>query len=154
MLSEKPVKKVYKKRGGVRKKAEGKQKKPRRLKDKYPYLNPENSLKTRAEETADVASYVGQLNEEEKAWMNQFMKEYVNAHTEDAVFHKTSQEKKICNDKNNARNRCQYTREVAQGTLNLAGSDADLEALIYGNMDNNETEEEYEEVGDDSEIET
>ena len=126
------------KRGGVRKKAPGNQKTPRREKKRYSYLDPSNSLFIRREETEDVASYVDQLNEEEKAWMNQFMKEYVNAHTKDGVFHKTPEERKICHDKNNARNRCWYSKEAAQNTLNLVGTDDELERMIY-------TEEELDE---------
>jgi hypothetical protein len=64
------------KRGGVRKKSTTKKIKDT---DEYRYLNPNKSLISRAEETRDVASYVHLLNEDEKKWMNQFMKEYNDA---------------------------------------------------------------------------
>ena len=137
-----------KKRGGVRKVVVGG--KSRRSKYKYPYLEPEACLKSRLEETIDVSSYKDQLNDEEKAWMNQFMKEYVNADTTNSEFHNTSEERKIVYDRNNARNRCWYTKEIMNNSLNLVGSDQELEALIYGKQ---EIGEEYEEVRDDSEVE-
>lgn len=120
------------KRGGVRKKVTNR-KRQKRADFKYPYLEPSVSMLKRADETADLASYADQLNEEEKAWLNQFAKEYINAHTKDAVFHKTAEERKICNDKNNARNRCWYTEESAANRLNLVGSDSEMENIIYGN---------------------
>jgi hypothetical protein len=87
----------------------------------------------RREETEDLASYAHLLNKEEKAWLNQFAKEYINADTNPAtaIFHRTAEEKKICNDKNNARNRCWYTEESAANRLNLVESDAEMEQLIY-----------------------
>lgn len=121
------------KRGGVRKKSSNtKQKRPRRADFEYPYLEPSVSLLKRSQETEDLASYTDQLNSEEKAWLNQFAKEYINADTKNGVFHKTAAEKKICNDKNNARNRCWYTEEAAANRLNLVGSDSELEQMIYG----------------------
>lgn len=80
---------------------------------------------------ADVASYAHLLSHEEKQWMNQFMKEYNEATTQDAVFHTTAETRKICNDKNNARNRCWYTEEAAANRLNLVESDFELERLLY-----------------------
>ena len=73
--------------------------------------------------------------------MNQFMKEYNDAHTKDAVFHKTASERKICNDKNNARNRCWYTEEKAANRLNLVETDQELESLV-DDIDNEVNEEE------------
>jgi aminopeptidase C len=78
------------------------------------------------------------LNDEEKEWMNQFMKEYNDADTKNAVFHTDAQTRKICNDKNNARNRCWYTEEAAANRLNLIESDYEMERLIYKSQ---ETEE-------------
>ena len=74
MSSETPGKK---KRGGVRKKAAAGQKKQRRSDFAYPYLEPTVSLVKRRQEVEDVASYAHLLNDEEKAWMNQFMKEHI-----------------------------------------------------------------------------
>lgn len=98
----------------------------------------------RRDEVEDVASYSHKLNAEEKAWMNQFMKEYNDAATQDAVFHKTAAERKICNDKNNARNRCWYTEEAAANRLNLVENDYEMERLVYSN---GELEDEPEESG-------
>jgi hypothetical protein len=88
-------------------------------------------LGKRREEVLDVATYTHQLNKEEKAWMNQFMKEYNEATTKDAVFHTTAETRKICNDKNNARNRCWYTEEAAANRLNLVESDFEMEKILY-----------------------
>lgn len=125
-----------KKRGGVRKKASGNQTVSRRAKSKYPYLQPKNSLISRREETEDVASYAHLLNDEEKAWMNQFMKEYNNAdigslEEPTGIFHISKEDRKACTDRNNARNRCWYTQQQAENKLNLVGTDAELERLIY-----------------------
>lgn len=140
------------KRGGVRKKSSNtKQKRPRRADFEFPYLEPGVSLLKRSEETEDLASYVGQLNQEEKAWLNQFAKEYINADTQNPVFHKTAIEKKICNDKNNARNRCWYTEEAAANRLNLVGTDAEMEQMIYGELTNDEFDEVEEEIVDSEE---
>jgi hypothetical protein len=121
-----------KKRGGVRKKPAGKQKRPRRRDFEYPYLEPSVALLKRREEVDDVASYAHKLSAEDKAWMNQFMKEYNDASTQDAVFHTTAETRKICNDKNNARNRCWYSEEAAANRLNLVENDHQLERLVHG----------------------
>lgn len=67
--------------------------------------------------------------------MNQFMKEYNEATTQDAVFHITAAERKICNDKNNARNRCWYTEEAAANRLNLVETESEMERLIYEGLE-------------------
>lgn len=87
----------------------------------------------RKDETEDIASYTHLLNADEKAWLNQFAKEYINADTNPnhAIFHITAAEKKICNDKNNARNRCWYTEEAAANRLNLVETESEMERLIY-----------------------
>lgn len=99
------------------------------------------SLGKRKDEVADVASYAHLLSHEEKQWMNQFMKEYNEATTQDAVFHTTAETRKICNDKNNARNRCWYTEEAAANRLNLVESDYDMERLIYSEATLDEQED-------------
>ncbi len=85
----------------------------------------------RRDEVEDVASYAHKLSNEEKAWLNQFMKEYNDADTKNAVFHTTAETRKICNDRNNARNRCDYTIAAAKGMLNLVEDDYELEKLLY-----------------------
>lgn len=118
----------------MRKKANPNQKKPRRSDFEYPYLEPSVALLKRRDEVEDVASYAHKLSPEEKAWMNQFMKEYNDADTKHAVFHTDAKTRKICNDKNNARNRCWYTEESAANRLNLVENDYELEKAIYGNL--------------------
>lgn len=120
-----------KRRGGVRKAGAKGQKKARRSDFDYPYLEPSVSLLKRRDEVEDVASYAHKLSTEEKAWMNQFMKEYNDASTKDAVFHTDAKTRKICNDKNNARNRCWYTEEAAANRLNLVENEFEMERLIY-----------------------
>lgn len=90
-----------------------------------------------------MASYAHKLNDEEKAWLNQYMKEYNDADLTDAKFHTTAEERKICFDKNNARNRCWYTEESAANRLNLIESDYEMERLIYseGETDEDQTED-------------
>lgn len=141
-----------KKRGGVRKTGNPKQRKARRSDFEYPSLEPSVNLGKRREEVEDVASYAHKLNAEEKAWLNQFMREYNEATTKDAVFHITAAERKICNDKNNARNRCWYTEEAAANRLNLVESDYEMERLLYSNGEIDEETEEEETSIEDSDL--
>ena len=129
MSSEKPE---QKKRGGVRKKGSPKQKKLRRSDFENPYLEPSVALLKRKEEVEDVASYAHKLSAEDRAWLNQFMKEYNDADLTNAKFHITAEERKKCFDKNNARNRCWYTEESAASRLNLVENDYEMERLMYG----------------------
>lgn len=171
-----------KKRGGVRKQSPKNQTRPKRSDFEFPYLEPSVSLGKRSQEVEDIASYTNKLNNEEKAWLNQFMKEYNDADTKDAVFHNDEiltdrngevimttnrwgvvteksvpmTARKLCNDRNNSRNRCWYTEEVAANRLNLVESDFAMEALIHGterleDAESNEPEEEsfYDEAFDD-----
>lgn len=132
--------KTGKKRGGVRKTANAKQKRPRRKDFDFPYLEPSVALLKRRDEVEDVASYAHKLGPEEKAFLNQFMKEYNDADLTDAKFHISAEERKVCFDKNNARNRCWYAEESAANRLNLVESDYELERLIYNNTEEQETE--------------
>jgi len=88
----------------------------------------------RRDEVEDVASYANKLNDEEKAWLNQFMKEYNDADTKNAVFHKTAEDRKICNDRNNARNRCDYTIAKAKDMLNLVENDYEMERILHNDL--------------------
>lgn len=92
-----------------------------------------------------MASYAHKLNDEEKAWLNQYMKEYNDADLTDAKFHTTAEERKICFDKNNARNRCWYTEESAANRLNLIENDYEMERLLYNNGELDEEEDQPEE---------
>lgn len=106
-----------------------KKKKTRRSQFKYPAVEPSVNLITRKEEIEDVKSYFNQLSEEEKEWMNSFMEEETcaNFNHNGPKINKTKKEKKRIYDKNNARNRCIYTREKAQNKLKMVEKAEDLE---------------------------
>lgn len=177
MSLEKPG---QKKRGGVRKKsANPNQKKARRSDFEFPCLEPSVALLTRREEVEDVASYAHTLSREDKAWLNQFMSEYNEAKTDTAVFHKDDivrdkngeailttnrwgvidensvplTGRKLCNDRNNARNRCWYTEEAAANRLNLVETEFELEAIMYGSQMEIEEFVESEEIEEPEDLE-
>ena len=80
---------------------------------KYPALNPLTNLKSRRDDIVDVMSYMDQLSEKDKAWMNKFMEEYNNAEfskNNDKNIMKTTEEKRTSYNRNNARNRDVYNR--------------------------------------------
>ena len=84
--------------------------------EKYPALKPELNLKTRYEQI-DI-DYLNKLTEEEKAWLNKFMEEYVNASFQHKnVIQKSSKHKKDSYDRNNSRNRDILTRAKATGLI-------------------------------------
>ncbi len=97
-------------------------KKQVRSKTKYPALVPSLNLKTRVEEIEDLASYANQLNEEEKEWLNAFASEEICASFNHRGPKLNNQEDQAVRsriyNRNNERNRCIYTQEKAQGTLN------------------------------------
>jgi hypothetical protein len=62
--------------------------------------------------------YLDKLTEAEKAWLNKFNGEFVNASFAEGNkknLHKSRSQKKACYNSNNARNRCILTRQQAQG---------------------------------------
>lgn len=62
--------------------------------------------------------YLSKLSNTEKAWLDKFNKEYVNASFDKNPrknLHKKKAGRKDCYDRNNSRNRCVLTREKAQG---------------------------------------
>lgn len=83
-------------------------------------MKPEFNLKTRHELIADY-DYLKDLSPKEKEWLNKFTKEYVNAEINNKQprknLHKSKTLKKDCYDRNNARNRCIYTRSKASWNL-------------------------------------
>lgn len=110
-----------------------KEKKNSRKNHKYPALIPELNLKTRRDEIADVYSYIDTLNEEEKEWLNRFVTEEIicsmdhdgeklNKELTNLPKDQKSPEeiktRQRLNLKNNARNRCVYTKEAAHGAMN------------------------------------
>lgn len=97
-----------------------KKKENKRSKTKYAALKPELNLKTRHELIADY-DYLKELSPKEKEWLNKFTKEYVNAEINNKQprknLHRNKSLKKDCYDRNNARNRCIYTRSKASWNL-------------------------------------
>jgi hypothetical protein len=109
-------------------KTKGKEKKKesKRSRDPLAALKPELNLKTRYEEISDMNSYMNKLNAKEKAWLNKFSSEYVNASldTENPKnnLHNTKELMKSCTDRNNSRNRCILSRANASGmSVDLSG---------------------------------
>lgn len=104
--------------------ARKRKKKTLRSETKYPALRPELNLKTRQDELNDIKSYLPQLNEKEKAWMDKFVSEYVlgyfpkkNTKAYKKRLHKSKKAELSCYDKNNARWRCSLTQSKVQGKL-------------------------------------
>lgn len=81
---------------------------------KYPALDPSVNLKTRTD-TIDY-DYLSQLNEKELKFLNKFTEEYNNAYYQKGKRALNKNRKEIYN-KNNARNRCVYTKHKAYGAL-------------------------------------
>lgn len=147
--------KSSKKRGGVRVKKKTKSKNGWN-KDPLASLKIKDNMLRRVDDVEDVNEYLHLLSSEEKLWMAKFMDEYNNARLDFEDYSKnmvpTAEWKKICTDRNNARNRCTYTIEKAQNGLDMAGDDKSLEALIYGN-NNMIDEDEIDDWYDDKETE-
>lgn len=80
-------------------------KKNRRSQTKNAALKPNLNIKNR-QELIDF-DYLDKLNDKEKAWLNNFVEEEINAnfnHT-GKILNKTDEEKRTCYNRNNARNR-------------------------------------------------
>lgn len=93
-------------------------KKTKRSRTKYPNLYPELNLKTRFEEISDINSYIGKLNDEEKAWLNKFVGESINASfskNNSENLHKRKAQRLEAYTRNNARNRDILTKAKAMG---------------------------------------
>lgn len=90
-------------------------------------MKPELNLKTRYEQI-DL-DYLDKLTEEEKAWLNKFMEEYINASfNHKGVIQKSSKHKKDSYDRNNARNRDTLTLAKAKGmATSMSDISEDLE---------------------------
>lgn len=84
-------------------------------------LLPEYNLKTRFDLLEIDEKYMQDLknNPEVAEWLNKFNTEFVNAsfNTHKNHLHRSKSAKRECYARNNARNRCIYTREKAQGKL-------------------------------------
>lgn len=96
-----------------------KKKTSKRSRSKFPALEPKYNLKTRYE-LIDY-DYLEKLSDKEKEWLNKFTEEYTNASAgkrpeqKRKQLHKTNKLVKDCFDRNNARNRCVWTKAKAQG---------------------------------------
>jgi hypothetical protein len=90
-------------------------KKTKRSTVKYPALHPELNPRTRYE-LLDY-DYLGKLSEEETKWLNDFTEEYVHANFNHPGKrkHRSKKGRKDCYDRNNARNRCIWSRAKAAG---------------------------------------
>lgn len=111
-----------------------KKKKTSRQSLKYPALSPQHNLLTRFDEIEDVASYAHTLNEKDREWLNSFIEEEVCANFNHKGPKLNDQNDPATRsriyDRNNARNRCIYTREKAQSCLNyLEDLDIDREEV-------------------------
>lgn len=100
------------------KKTTVKKEKPRtkRSKTKYPNLDPKLNLKIR-QELFDC-DYLDKLNDKEKAFLDKFNNESINASFNKNPrknLHKSKEQRKACYDANNARNRDILSRAQAQG---------------------------------------
>ena len=95
-------------------------KKTKRSRVKYSALDPTVNLKTRYELIADY-DYLNKLSDKDKAWLNKFTKEYVNADLDTKRpgknLHRNKELRKDCYDRNNARNRCVWTKCKASGNF-------------------------------------
>lgn len=104
----------------------------RRSRYKYPALEKTVNLKTRQEEIDDIKSYFNKLSPSEKEWINRYAEEEIHANlTHDGPkLNKSKKDKKRIYNKNNARNRCIYTKEKAKGTLDYVERLDDFEGII------------------------
>lgn len=94
-----------------------KKKKTKRSEVKYPALNSNYMPKVR-QEYFDI-DYLDQLSEKEKAFMNKFMNEELNASfkNDGTDLNKTKEEKRKAYSNNNSRNRCLYGVTKANGLM-------------------------------------
>ncbi len=85
-------------------------KKPSRSKVKNPALIPKYNPKVRQAEID--YDYLDKLNAEEKAWLNKFSEEYINASfkNDETDIDQTPEGRKSAYNRNNARNRCLYSQ--------------------------------------------
>lgn len=89
--------------------------KNRREREKYPALDVGLNLKSRTE-SIDY-DYVNKLSDKDKAWLNKFTEEFVNASFDTTNtrrnLHKSKEGRRDCYNRNNARNRDVLTKQKA-----------------------------------------
>jgi hypothetical protein len=85
-------------------------KKTKSRRDQTQYPNLDRRLYSRAKQEYLDQDYLNDLNDEEKAWLDQFLGEYLNASFEndETDLHQDDEQKKDVYSQNNARNRCLY----------------------------------------------
>lgn len=109
----------------------------KRQKDPYPALNPGLNLKTRKEEIE--VDYLHKLSDEEKAWLNKFNEEYVNATLDRKNFenniHNTKKLKQACDKRNDERKQCLFTREKAAGNIKYLEDKGVKKSIINNHED-------------------
>lgn len=130
----------------------------RRKRYKYPALEKSQNLLTRQDELDDILSYSKDVPDQmteviladgttkmmnPKEWLNRFVEEEVHADFQHGgqILNRSKKDKKRVYNKNNARNRCIYTKEKAQGKLEYVEKYEDFEEALQ-----NEVEEIKEEV--------
>lgn len=104
----------------------------RRSRYRYAALEKTVNLKSRQDEIDDIKSYFDKLSPEEKEWMNRFVEEEVHANLnhDGPKLNTSKKDKKRIYNKNNARNRCIFTKEKAKGTLDYVERFEDFEKII------------------------
>lgn len=126
--------------------AQKRKKKSKRSQTKFPALDPKLNLKSRIE-LIDY-DYLDQLSEKDKAWLNKFTEEYVNANLNRKNprknLHKTKKLKQDCDRRNNLRNVDVWTMTKAQG------KGLNLEEAFNSEEKMNEALEEMKELGNNS----
>lgn len=105
----------------VKKQKQKKKPANRRSKVKYPNLDPRYNLKSRSH--LFEADYLDKLNESEKAYLNKFNKEFINAtfdlENPESNLHNTKELRSKCYHANNTRNKCALTKAHACGTVDF-----------------------------------
>lgn len=133
----------------------------KRSRFKYPALEKSANLHSRQDEISDVKSYFDKLPEgmqkvtlsdgtekvmNVKEWMNNFVEEEVNAdfrHPGQKI-NKTKKDKKRIYNKNNARNRCTYTKAKMTNKLDEKSDLLEFEDILQQNVDSEDDDVFYE----------
>lgn len=103
-------------------KADQPKRKKGRKDNPFAALDPKLNLKSRYNEIEDLASYADTLPLEAKEWLNRFAEEEINCNFkhpgEKLNDFEDKENRKRLWLRNNARNRCIYTQQESQQTLN------------------------------------
>jgi hypothetical protein len=117
-------------------------KKSRRSDLEFPALSPQHNLKSRYNEIEDLASYADTLSKEDRAWLNAFSEEEICSNFKHNGQKLNDESDPVVRSRiygrNNQRNRCIYTREESQNSLQV------LDDLDIDKENGLEQEESYE----------